>query len=90
MSPQPRPRRPAASGPELETAEPDDLALAEYRQIKSEQAARIGFRDSLVYVTLVAIAGTLTITHSAHSRGYLLLVPPSRSCSAGPTWPTIT
>lgn len=54
---------------------PDELALAEYQQIKTEQVARIGFRDNLMYVTLVAIAGTLTITHSAHSRGYLLLVP---------------
>jgi hypothetical protein len=53
----------------------DELALAEYEQIKSEQVARIGTRDNLIYVTLVAIAGTLTITHSAHSRGYLLLVP---------------
>jgi hypothetical protein len=53
----------------------DELALAEYKQIKTEQVARIGFRDNLLYVTLVAIAGTLTITHSAHSRGYLLLVP---------------
>src|SRR6266567_2022291 len=53
----------------------DDRALAEYQQIKSEQVARIGFRDNLMYVTLVAIAATLTITHSAHSRGYLLLVP---------------
>jgi hypothetical protein len=53
----------------------EDLALAEYQQIKTEQVARIGFRDNLIYVTLVAIAGTLTITHSAHSRGYLLLVP---------------
>jgi hypothetical protein len=52
---------------------PDDLALAEYKQIKSEQVARIGFRDNLMYVTLVAIAGALTI--SAHGRGYLLLVP---------------
>jgi hypothetical protein len=54
---------------------PDDVALAEYQQVKAEQVARIGFRDNLMYVTLVAIAGTLTITHSAHSRGYLLLVP---------------
>jgi hypothetical protein len=50
--------------------------MAEYQQLKSEQVARIGFRDNLLYVTLVAIAGTLTITHSAHSRAYLLLVPP--------------
>jgi hypothetical protein len=54
---------------------PDPLALAEYQAIKGEQVARIGFRDNLMYVTLVAIAGTLTIAHSANSRGYLLLVP---------------
>lgn len=54
---------------------PDELALAEYQQIKTEQVARIATRDNLIYVTLVAIAGTLTITHSASSRGYLLLVP---------------
>ena len=53
----------------------DDLALAEYAAIKAEQTARIGWRDNLLYVTLVAIAGTLTVTHSAHSFGYLLLVP---------------
>jgi hypothetical protein len=57
------------------TAEREGMALAEYRQIKTEQVARIGFRDNLIYVTLVAVAGTLTLTHSAHSRGYLLLVP---------------
>jgi len=60
-------------------------ALAEYQQIKAEQVARIGFRDNLVYVTLVAIAGTLTITHSAHSRGYLLLVP-AAGCVLGWTY----
>jgi len=54
---------------------PAELAVTEYRQLKSEQVARINTRDNLIYVTLVAIAGTLTITHSAHSRGYLLLVP---------------
>jgi hypothetical protein len=54
---------------------PDALALTEYQQIKTEQVARINTRDNLIYVTLVAIAGVLTITHSAHSRGYLLLVP---------------
>jgi hypothetical protein len=55
--------------------ESDELALAEYKQIKTEQVTRIGFRDNLMYVTLVAIAGTLTIAHSAHGHGYLLLVP---------------
>jgi hypothetical protein len=59
---------------EREARKPD-LALAEYKQIKSEQVARINTRDNLIYVTLVAIALALTVAHSAHSRGYLLLVP---------------
>jgi hypothetical protein len=54
---------------------PEESALTEYQQIKTEQVARINTRDNLIYVTLVAIAAVLTITHSAHSRGYLLLVP---------------
>jgi hypothetical protein len=53
-----------------------EQALAEYKQLKTEQAGRIGTRDNLIYVTLVAIAGTLTITVTAHDAGYLLLVPP--------------
>jgi hypothetical protein len=68
-------RRQPDLGGAVMAGKPDELALAEYRQIKSEQVARINTRDNLVYVTLVAIAGALTITHSAHSRGYLLLVP---------------
>jgi hypothetical protein len=52
-----------------------ELALAEYKQIKAEQLARIGFRDNLMYANLVAVAGTLTVAHAAHSRAYLLLVP---------------
>jgi hypothetical protein len=67
-------RRPDLGGTVM-ASKPDELALAEYKQIKAEQVARINTRDNLVYVTLVAIAGALTITHSAHSRGYLLLVP---------------
>lgn len=53
----------------------DEMALAEYKQIKAEQVARINTRDNLIYVTLVAIAGGLAVPHAAHSRGYLLLVP---------------
>ncbi|MGH3155127.1 MAG: hypothetical protein ACRDNF_00915 [Streptosporangiaceae bacterium] len=64
---------------------PTAATLAEYQQLKAEQTARIGFRDNLMYVTLVAIAGTLTITHSAHSRAYLLLVPPV-TCVLGWTY----
>jgi hypothetical protein len=51
------------------------VVLAEYQQVKTEQVARIGFRDNLIYATFVAIAGTLTATHAAHDRGYRLLVP---------------
>lgn len=50
------------------------IALAEYTQVKGEQVARIGFRDNLIYATLVAIAATLTAAHSGN-RDYLLLVP---------------
>jgi hypothetical protein len=64
---------------------PDEAALAEYTAIKAEQVARIGTRDNLIYVTLVAIAGTLTITHAAGSRAYLLLVP-AVTCLLGWTY----
>jgi hypothetical protein len=59
----------------MTVCKPDPLALAEYQQIKTEQVARIGFRDNLVRNTLLAIGATLAITHSARSGGYLLLVP---------------
>ena len=59
----------------MNVSQPEEMALAEYEQLKTEQIARIGFRDNLIYVTLVAIAGTLTVAHASHGRGYLLLVP---------------
>lgn len=54
-----------------------EMVLAEYAQLKTEQVARIGFRDNLIYATLVAIAGTLTITHSSSNHAFLLLVAPA-------------
>jgi hypothetical protein len=48
------------------------MALAEYDKIKDEQTARIGWRDNLLYVTLVAVG---TLLAFAHSGAYLLLVP---------------
>lgn len=57
------------------TGSREGLALAEYKQIKAEQAARIATRDNLIYAVMVAVAGTLTISHSARDRGWLLLVP---------------
>jgi hypothetical protein len=63
----------------------EGLVLAEYKQIKAEQAARIATRDNLIYAVMVAVAGALTISHSAHSRAYLLLVP-AVTCILGWTY----
>jgi hypothetical protein len=57
------------------TQEPQALALAEYKALKAEQTARISTRDNLIYAVIIAIAGTLTVTHAAHSRTYLLIIP---------------
>jgi hypothetical protein len=52
------------------------LLLAEYQNIKEEQRARIGFRDNLLYVTLVAV--TAVVVSSAQDRhvALLLVMPP--------------
>lgn len=59
-----------AQGP----ASPSGTALAEYKQIKTEQAGRIATRDNLLYVTL---AGSGAIFAAAHggTPAYLLAVP---------------
>jgi hypothetical protein len=49
-----------------------EMALAEYDKIKTEQTARIGWRDNLLYVTLAAVGTLLAFAHSGAS---LLLVP---------------
>jgi hypothetical protein len=50
--------------------------LKEYQTLKEEQRARIGFRDNLVYVTLVAIGGIVSyaLTNRANL-GVLLVLP---------------
>jgi hypothetical protein len=53
-----------------------DLLVAEYASLKDEQRLRIGTRDGLLYATLAALAGVLTVTFSAHRAAYLLLTPP--------------
>jgi hypothetical protein len=49
--------------PMAESTEQDrmrlDVYLAEYKRLKSEQSARIGTRDNLVYASLVATAGVI-------------------------------
>ncbi len=57
-----------------------DVYLQEYNQLKSEQTARIGFRDNLLYVTLAAQGAIFSFTlinHSKESIGYypFLVIP---------------
>jgi len=50
--------------------------LKEYQTLKEEQRARIGFRDNLVYVTLVAIGGILSYALTNGANLSVLLVLP--------------
>jgi hypothetical protein len=61
----------------LGTAPNHDLMVAEYTSLKAEQLSRIGTRDNLLYATLAALAGVLTVTFSAHQAACLLLAPPA-------------
>jgi len=59
---------------------PDDttlrVMLAEYAELKHEQCARIGFRDNLVYATLVGVATVLAFAISNDGSTIGLLVLP--------------
>ncbi|MFE5332062.1 hypothetical protein ACFRCG_37350 [Embleya sp. NPDC056575] len=51
--------------------------VAEYEAVKEEQRARIGFRDNLLYATLVSVAAVLTAAFKGDGRtDVLLLLPP--------------
>lgn len=49
--------------------------LTEYQKLKDEQIARIGFRDNLIYATLIAIGGILSyaLGDASHIRAFLIL-----------------
>ena len=47
--------------------------LLEYDKLKEEQVARIGFRDNLLYVTLVLFGGILSLTRGANFYGILVI-----------------
>ncbi len=51
-----------------------ELALEEYRLLKEEQLKRIGFRDSVVYFTIVAL-GTVASWAGPTNPGVLFVVP---------------
>jgi hypothetical protein len=62
--------------PAADPARAVDLLVTEYTSLKAEQQARIGTRDNLLYATMVAMAGVLTLTLQGHRVTYLLLTPP--------------
>lgn len=53
-----------------------DVFLAEYGQLKAEQAARIGFRDNLLYVTLGVFGGVASFAVSDADNVYAFLIIP--------------
>ena len=52
------------------------VLLAEYGQLKDEQAQRIGHRDNLVYATLTAAAATIVGVVQTHAAALLLALAP--------------
>ena len=53
-----------------------EISLKEYEKLKDEQTQRIGFRDNMLYVTLVAIGGVVSLAlGTADKHSALLLVP---------------
>ena len=53
-----------------------DIVLAEYDKLKSEQAARIGFRDNLLYVTLGVLGAVVSFAVADKTNSYAFLVIP--------------
>lgn len=52
-----------------------DVYLQEYQALKAEQTARIGFRDNLLYVTLVLFGGILSFSIGNQNYYSLLVIP---------------
>jgi hypothetical protein len=53
-----------------------EIALKEYETLKQEQTQRIGFRDNMLYIALVAIGGVVSYAlGSINNYSALLLVP---------------
>lgn len=53
-----------------------EVFFKEYERLKLEQIQRIGFRDNLLYVTLIAFGGVLSFAFSGPSHANALLVIP--------------
>lgn len=63
----------------VKTMDDREIHLAEYKQLKDEQCARIGFRDNLIYVTFTALAAVVVFVFAGTTVRYpaLLLAPPA-------------
>jgi hypothetical protein len=63
-----------------------DIHLMEYDKLKEEQALRIGFRDNLLYVTLVVFGGVFSYAIGDVKHYEALLVLPLACCILGWTY----
>ena len=53
-----------------------DVFISEYEKLKQEQIARIGFRDNLIYATLISLTAVVSIVADDTTRIPVLLVLP--------------
>ncbi len=63
-----------------------EIYLQEYDKLKNEQTERIGFRDNLIYVTLVVFGGILAFALGEQVNPYALLVLPWATLVLGWTY----
>jgi hypothetical protein len=63
-----------------------NIHLAEYQKLKDEQIARIGFRDNLIYATLIAVGGILSYALSNPTNSRAVLVLPLATVALGWTY----
>ncbi len=63
-----------------------EIYLSEYEKLKQEQTARIGFRDNLIYATLIALTAVVSIVADDIARIPVLLVLPMVCITLGWTY----
>lgn len=63
-----------------------DFYITEYGKLKQEQISRIGFRDNLIYVTLIALTAVVSIVADDITRTPVLLVLPMVCIALGWTY----
>ena len=63
-----------------------DIYLKEYDKLKDDAIQRVGFRDNLIYVNLIAIVSVISIVANDLSKIPVLLVLPVVSITLGWTY----